>query len=226
MGKLCLISLVVFLSIVISMRVVHGIDESPEAVENWFKTLGNKKQKVTKLHFFLHQTGSTGLNPTAYPVANSDISSTSPTLFGLVSIIDNPMKVGPESNSTIVGRAQGLTATSSLEEISLLMTMNFLFTNGKYNGSTLSVHGRNPLTNRYREMAVVGGSGVFRLATGIATAQTISLNATSDDIVTQYHVVVIHYAGNYVELKQKQMQGQGRIQLLASMWLNFKKIFQ
>lgn len=81
------------------------------------------------------------------------------------------MTLGPKPNSRIVGRAQGFYGFSSMEEPSLLTTMDLLFTNGKYNGSIL---GRNPVLSRYRELFLVGESVVFRLARGVATLQTTS----------------------------------------------------
>lgn len=87
-------------------------------------------------------------------------------------MIDDPLTLGPKPNSRIVGWTQGFYGFSSMEEPSLLTTMDLLFTNGKYNGSTLSVLGRNPVLSWYRELFIVGESGVFRLARGVATLQT------------------------------------------------------
>ncbi|XP_057500449.1 dirigent protein 22-like [Actinidia eriantha] len=174
------------------MVIVQGIDEGPKAVEHWFKNLSQKKEKITKLHFYLHDTVS-GKNPTAIQVAQANTTSQSPTLFGATLVLDDPLTVGPETNSTIIGRAQGIYASAGMEELSLLMTLNYVFTCGEYNGSTLSILGRNPIFHTYREMPIVGGSGVFRLARGIATANTYWLNATSFDAIVEYNVIVIHY---------------------------------
>ncbi|OWM69255.1 hypothetical protein CDL15_Pgr025442 [Punica granatum] len=46
------------------------------------------------------------------------------------------------------------------------MAMNFAFVEGKYNGSSLTVLGRNPVFDAVREMPVVGGIGLFRFAHG------------------------------------------------------------
>ncbi|ERN10266.1 hypothetical protein AMTR_s05303p00003300 [Amborella trichopoda] len=73
------------------------------------------------------------------------------------------------------------------------MEMNFLFTEGKLNGSELTVVGRNPILNKVREMSVVGGNGVFRLARGYARLRTYSFNATNLNALMEYHVAVIHY---------------------------------
>ncbi|KAG5053981.1 hypothetical protein JHK85_006491 [Glycine max] len=91
------------------------------------------------------------------------------TSFGLVRILDNPLTLGPELSSKQVGRAEGLYASASRTELSLLMVMNFALTAGKYNGSTITIMGRNrPLMTKVREMPVIGGSGIFRVARGYA----------------------------------------------------------
>ncbi|GFP89021.1 dirigent protein 23 [Phtheirospermum japonicum] len=192
MEKLCLILLLC--SIILTAVPFSGIvaQKGPKSVEKWFEKLPNSKEKLTKLHFYFHDVVS-GKNPTAIPVARANSTSDSPTLFGLVSIIDNPLTVGPGLKSKVMGRAQGLTGYSSSEELCLLMTLNFVFTDGKYNGSTLSVLGYNPINHVYREMPIVGGSGVFRLARGVATAATAKYNPRSGNAVVDYNVMVLHY---------------------------------
>ncbi|XP_057493266.1 dirigent protein 22-like [Actinidia eriantha] len=174
------------------MAIVQGIDESPPAVEQWFQTLGQKKEIVTKLHFYFRDTVS-GKNPTATKVAQPNTTPPSPTSFGAVFVIDDPLTVGPEPNSPIIGRAQGIYAAAGLQEVDLLLTLNYVFTSGQFNGSTLSILGRNPIFNTYRELPIVGGSGVFRLARGIATAKTYLLNAATGDAIVEYNVIVLHY---------------------------------
>ncbi|CAK9162079.1 unnamed protein product [Ilex paraguariensis] len=179
-------------STIIAMPMVMGMAEGPKAVEEWFSKLGQKKEKVTRLHFFLHDTVS-GKNPTAVTVAQANGTSKSPIFFGETVVMDDPLTFGPEHNSKFVGRAQGLYSSVGLENLALLMTMNLVFTDGKYNGSTLSLLGKNAALQTYREMPIVGGTGVFRLARGIATAKTVFFNATSLDAVVEYNVMVIHY---------------------------------
>ncbi|KAM3343664.1 dirigent protein 22 [Capsicum galapagoense] len=190
MDKTSLVLMLCF--IVIVMPKTQGVELGPKAVEKWFKKLPYAKQKVTKFHFYFHDT-LTGKNPTAVTIAQSNMTSKSPTFFGSVSMMDDPLTVGPEPNSTIIGRAQGIYGSADQNEASLLMNLNFVFTTGKYNGSTLSVLGRNPVFHQYREMPITGGSGVFRLARGIATAKTYWFNTTSGDAIVEYNVVVLHY---------------------------------
>ncbi|CAN1144351.1 Dirigent protein 22 [Linum perenne] len=60
------------------------------------------------------------------------------------------------------------------------MAMNFAFVEGKYNGSTLSVLGRNAV-------------GVFRFARGYAKAKTRVFDLKTGDAVVEYNVYVFHY---------------------------------
>ncbi|OMO68829.1 Plant disease resistance response protein [Corchorus olitorius] len=108
-----------------------------------------------------------------------------------MAMMDNPLTVGPEPDSELVGRAQGIYASASQTEVGLLMVLNMAFTQGKYNGSSLSVLGRNSVYKRVREMPVVGGSGVFRFARGYALAETHFVNVTT--AVMEYNVYVFHY---------------------------------
>ncbi|KAG8364398.1 hypothetical protein BUALT_Bualt19G0124700 [Buddleja alternifolia] len=88
---------------------------------------------------------------------------------------------------------KGVFGSTSLEELAYHMTFNLVFTNGEYSGSTLSVIGRNPFLNEYRELAIVGGYGVFRLARGIAQLNTVIFNSTTGDAIVEYNVMILHY---------------------------------
>ncbi|KAL5561154.1 hypothetical protein UlMin_030901 [Ulmus minor] len=169
-----------------------AIIEEPKEMEEWLRELPQARVKLTKLHFYFHDIAS-GQNPTAVKIAQAANTMKSPTFFGLVNMIDDPLTEGPEPTSRLVGRAQGLYGLASQEEISLLLSVNFVFTGGKYNGSTLTVLGHNPVMHPKREMPIVGGTGVFRLARGFATAKTVSMNSTGDAIV-EYNFAVLHYS--------------------------------
>ncbi|XP_059668550.1 dirigent protein 22-like [Cornus florida] len=154
--------------------------------------LGLKKEKLSHLHFYFHDIVS-GRNPTAVRIAEAAMTNSSITGFGMVAMIDDPLTVRPELSSKQVGRAQGIYASASLSEIGLLMVLNFAFMEGKYNGSTLSVLGRNTVLSTVREMPVVGGSGLFRFARGYAQAKTHTFDLRSGDAVVEYNVYVFHY---------------------------------
>ncbi|XP_043692664.1 dirigent protein 22-like [Telopea speciosissima] len=151
-----------------------------------------KREKISYLHFYFHDIVS-GRNPTAINVAEAASTKTSPTAFGMMRMIDDPLTERPENTSKIVGRAQGIYASASQSEFGFLMTLNYAFMEGKYNGSTLSILGRNTVMSEVREMPVVGGSGLFRFARGYALAKTHWLDITTGDAVVEYNVYVIHY---------------------------------
>ncbi|TMW80765.1 hypothetical protein EJD97_015446 [Solanum chilense] len=53
------------------------------------------------------------------------------TSFGSVTMIDDPLTVGPESNSIVVGRAQGIYGSADQDKGALLMMLNFCVHNWK-----------------------------------------------------------------------------------------------
>lgn len=156
------------------------------------EAMGLKREKLSHLHFYFHDIVS-GKNPTAVKIVNATMTNQSATGFGLMAIIDDPLTIGPEPNTKLVGRAQGIYAQASLNDDSLLMVLNFVFVEGKYNGSSLSVLGRNSVMSVIREMPIVGGSGLFRFARGYAQAKTHSFDFKTGDAVVEYNVYVFHY---------------------------------
>lgn len=154
--------------------------------------LGLKKEKLSHLHFYFHDIVS-GRNPTATRIAEAKTTNTSKSSFGAVIMMDDPLTKGPELSSKLVGRAQGLYASASQSELGFLMVLNYVFLEGKYNGSTLSILGHNAVFSGVREMPIVGGSGLFRFARGYAQARTHEFDLKSGDAVVEYNVYVLHY---------------------------------
>ncbi|XP_034688523.1 dirigent protein 22-like [Vitis riparia] len=157
---------------------------------SYVKSVNPKKMKMLRekvSHFKLYwQDVVSGSNATSVTVIEAvDNSSTS---FGMVNIFDNSLTIGPNLSSKTVGKAQGLYASTGQEDTSLLMVMSFAFTDGKYNGSTFIVLGRNNINAEVREMPIIGGSGLFRFARGYALASTYNDGAT-----IEYNCYVIHY---------------------------------
>ncbi|KAG4913098.1 hypothetical protein AAZX31_19G137000 [Glycine max] len=172
-------------TIVLTLLFSFATAKSPTA-------LGVQKEKLSHLHFFFHDIVS-GPKPTAVRVAQAHMTNTSSTLFGLLMMADDPLTVGPEPGSKLVGKAQGIYGFASQEDMGLLMIMNFAFTEGKYNGSTLSLLGWNAVLSTVREMPIVGGSGAFRFARGYAQAKTHTVDYKTGDAVVEYNVYVLHY---------------------------------
>ncbi|KAF3442674.1 hypothetical protein FNV43_RR16591 [Rhamnella rubrinervis] len=157
------------------------------------QSLGLKREKLTHLHFFFHDV-TTGTNTTNAVVAMAQSTNASATVFGEVVMVDDPLTVGPEKSSKPVGRAQGIYASASKSEISFLMVLNLVFSEGEYNGSTISILGRNSIFTPLREMPIVGGSGKFKFARGYAHASNYDFNVTKSlNAVVEYDVYVLHY---------------------------------
>lgn len=149
------------------------------------------KEKLSHFRFYWHDVLS-GPNPSSVRVTTPP-SNASATGFGLVNVIDNPLTLLPDPASELVGRAQGLYSSASQEEVALLMIMNFAFVSGKYNGSGITVMGRNPVFHKVREMPVISGCGVLRFARGYAQASTHTFDLKTGNAVVEYNVYVLHY---------------------------------
>lgn len=155
--------------------------------------LTKRTEKMSHLHFYFHDTLS-GKNPTAVKIINEPPNSKSSSgLFGRTYMIDDTLTKGQEPTSNIVGRAQGFYSMASQSDLALLMVLNFVFIEGKYNGSSLSILGRNPVLTNVREMPIVGGSGLFRFARGYALAHTVWFDPKTGDAIVEYNVFVLHY---------------------------------
>lgn len=156
-------------------------------------SLGLHKEKLSHLRFYFHDN-LTGPKPSGVIVAEAPTTNTSATGFGAVTVFDNTLTLLPELSSQHVGKAQGIYAQASLEERGALsMVINFVFVEGKFNGSSISVVGRNRALTAVREMPVVGGSGVFRFARGYTQARTHSFDNKTGNAVVEYDVYVFHY---------------------------------
>lgn len=134
---------------------------------------------TTHLHFFMHDT-VTGSDPTAVQVIKGNGSSVVPGLaFGDTIVIDDALTTttSASSSAAVVGRAQGYYMVSSTSAPAVLaVCANLLLTTGEFNGSTVAVMGRDDISADVRELAVVGGTGRFRMATGYVLWKTASMN--------------------------------------------------
>ncbi|KAH7664301.1 Dirigent protein [Dioscorea alata] len=153
------------------------------------------KEKVTNLHFFFHDSIS-GDHPTSVLVARPKgtiVKYGNLLPFGTVYAIDDPLTEGPDLNSKVLGHAQGLYVSAGQDKRLLVLVLDFGFTSGEFNGSSLSVFSRNPVLETDRELAVVGGRGKFRLAGGFAELHTHSFNTSAGIAVVEYNITVFHY---------------------------------
>lgn len=176
----------VFLLVTMATILVAQGQDQP----SWAKRVETGKEVVTTLQFYFHDKLS-GSNPSAVQIAQAT-GTNSVTSFGSLLMIDDPLTIGPDPTSKLIGRARGLYGSAGQTDVGLIMVVSYGFTDGIYQGSSFSLLSLNPALNLVREMAIVGGTGLFRLARGYAIAQTYSANANGDAIVG-YNVTIVTY---------------------------------
>ncbi|XP_073101407.1 dirigent protein 21-like [Elaeis guineensis] len=143
------------------------------------------EEKSTHLHFYMHDILSDP-NPTAIRVVKGPPKL--PRLpnfnFGDISVMDDPLRGQTRRRSSSDGPKAHRAS---------LLTTNLVFKEGKYIGSTLSILSRDAAFALVRELPVVGGTGMFRLARGYALLNTYSFNTTLGDADLELDVYVVHY---------------------------------
>ncbi|KAL9231834.1 hypothetical protein vseg_007004 [Gypsophila vaccaria] len=161
------------------------------AEAQWGNTIKSGRQRKTTLQFYFHDTLS-GKSPSAIRVAQPITPNPTQTEFGVLNMADDPLTIGPDRDSKIVGRAQGLYGSACQEEVGLIMALSYTFSDGPYNGSSISLMGRNSIMQTVREMPIVGGTGLFRMGRGYALAQTYWFDRKSGDAIVGYNVTIVH----------------------------------
>ncbi|XP_051115205.1 dirigent protein 22-like [Andrographis paniculata] len=151
-----------------------------------YSAAAGRPEKTTRLHFYFQDEVS-GKNATAVQITGKGLG------FGATFAVDNALTERPELNSDIVGRAQGMYSNTARNDSALLMAVTFVFTSGKYDGSSVSMLGRNRVFDRVREMPIVGGSGAFRMARGYALASTAWFDPETGNACVEYNVTVEHF---------------------------------
>ncbi|MED6158973.1 Dirigent protein 19 [Stylosanthes scabra] len=183
-----------FLFITILLHSFHtltGADDFIRPVDRSLLGL-HKEEKVSHFRVYWHDiVGGKHLSSVQVVPPTNKVNTT--TIFGMIRMLDNPLTLRPSLKSKLVGRAQGFYASTGQTELDLLMAMNFAFVEGKYNGSSITIMGRNPIFNKTRELAVIGGSGLFRFARGYAQLKTYTKDINATDAIVEYNVYVIHY---------------------------------
>lgn len=135
--------------------------------------------QLIHLHFYMHDiTGGPGQTAVQLVKGPGPAHPLMPgSHFGDTTVIDDTLTEGPSAASRAVGRAQGSYMLASLNEPVLMVSMTVVLTGGAYNGSTIVVMGRDDISAAVRELAVAGGTGVFRKATGHVLWRTARLES-------------------------------------------------
>jgi len=186
------LSIVILLTIFLSSTLTNTSASYYEPLDP--SKYAHKKMKATKIHFYLHQITVTnktlGLEKNEVAVAGPN--ATYASMFGGVLVGDYLLTQTSSLTSTQIGRAQGISAFDSIDGLSLFMAINVVFTTGKYNGSTIGFMGHNNLFQSIREMPIVGGSRLFRFATGYVETTTVSFSPIATRNVLEYNLYVYY----------------------------------
>ncbi|KAH7664320.1 Dirigent protein [Dioscorea alata] len=151
------------------------------------------KEKVANITFY-NQGKVAGDNPPIVLAAKPEgttVSATSLIPFGSVYVLDTPFTERQDPNSKVLGQVQGLVVSAGQNDSVLVPLLVFGFTDGPFKGSSFSVLSRDPIMEAERELAIVGGTGKFRLARGFAYIRTVA-NTTSD-FTDEYNAIIFHH---------------------------------
>lgn len=135
MAKIIL-SVILIISFIFVATGIRDIQE-----EKWSKNVcTNGDEESAVIHFYVQDfRAGGGPNATVYVVAQSEISETSATEFGEIHVCDDLLTTGPDLNSEVIGKTQGVTISADFEVSGEAMYLNFYFTAGEYAGSQLTM---------------------------------------------------------------------------------------
>ncbi|CAA3011610.1 disease resistance response protein 206-like [Olea europaea var. sylvestris] len=105
------------------------------------------------------------------PAWGNKTAMAQPYNFGDLVVFDDPITLDNNLHSPPVGRAQGTYLYDQRIIYGAWLGFSFLFNSTKHVGS-LNFAGADPLMNKTREISVIGGTGDFFMARGIATLMT------------------------------------------------------
>ncbi|PIA42176.1 hypothetical protein AQUCO_02100204v1 [Aquilegia coerulea] len=93
--------------------------------------------------------------------------------FGDVVVFDDPIILDNNLHSTPVGRAQGMYIYDK-KDLYAYLAFTFVLNSTDHQG-TITFNGADPIVVKARDISVVGGTGDFFMARGIATIMTDSI---------------------------------------------------
>ncbi|KAM0829987.1 hypothetical protein ACQ4PT_066524 [Festuca glaucescens] len=137
---------------------------------------------------YMHETLA-GPAATTVTVAPSPLDGN--VTFGTIGMVDLELRDGPDpSNSSLMGRCQGMFAFAGhVSPPGMLTTVNFVFTAGEHEGSTLAILGTIMSFEHSFERAVVGGTGAFRMARGYCITAAVA-KPTPESVVYEVDLFV------------------------------------
>lgn len=137
-------------------------------------TIRKEQEPCKKLVLYYHDILFNGTN-----VANAtSAKATNETKlgnfsFGMLVVFDDPVTKDHRLVSPPVGRAQGFYFYDRKSSYNAWFAYTLVFNSEEYNG-TINIMGADMIGQKTRDLSVVGGTGDFFMARGIATLQTDS----------------------------------------------------
>ncbi|XP_057790756.1 dirigent protein 22-like [Salvia miltiorrhiza] len=152
-------------------------------------TLSPLKETEITLYY---KISAGGPNATVIEVPGPSIGPLNFTRFGATFVSDTLITEEIEEFSAPVARGRRFFVIAALDGSQSLWVDSVVFINGKYKGSTLQLQGSYSFME-LSEMAVVGGTGKFRRASGYATFETVYFDPVRSYAVLQSNLTVLHY---------------------------------
>ncbi|XP_034681864.1 dirigent protein 4-like [Vitis riparia] len=183
---LCLCAFTLFSAIGLVHCHFHSTTEIPPRLT----------QKKTSLHFFLHHSFK-GSKPSSVIVAGANSSTGNNSLlspFGTGHVLDEHLTEGPEPTSKVIGNAQGLLVSSGPKELSLAVYLDFGFTTGEFDGSSIVVASRFPVAADFAELEVVGGREKFRMTSGFVELKRYYFNETTGEAIGEWSSTLFYWS--------------------------------
>ncbi|XP_021757518.1 disease resistance response protein 206-like [Chenopodium quinoa] len=148
------------------------------ALKNTHKIPQRPRKPCKSMVYYFHDVlynGKNAKNATSAIVgapawANTTIAA-GQSHFGDVVVFDDPITLTNDFYSTPVGRAQGFYLYDRKDVFTSWLGFSFVFNSTEHKGS-LNFAGADPLMNKTRDISVVGGTGDFFMARGVATLMT------------------------------------------------------
>ncbi|KAG6572289.1 Dirigent protein 19, partial [Cucurbita argyrosperma subsp. argyrosperma] len=133
-----------------------------------------------------------GPNTTFFPVVGLPGSTLNYTDFGTFFVTDDAITAIPDEGAPIIGRAQGIYVVTGKDGRNLLVLISLVFTSGTYNGSSIEIQGTSRQFDLNRELPVVAGTGMFRLARGFINTDNFSFDQERGYSVIQVNVTLVY----------------------------------
>jgi hypothetical protein len=160
-----------------------GMAGSAHGLERLVSSNSNEPCKKMTLYYhdILYDGGNNTANATSSgitkPTALSTSRSKNTTYFGMLAVFNDPMTVGkalPMAGEEPAAHAEGFYFYDKQEAQSAWFGFSLVFNSTAHKG-TINLMGADLMSEKTRDISVVGGTGDFFMARGIATLSTDAL---------------------------------------------------